>query len=124
MYGYGLARFAWLRGDSPGNGSGSRLPGPSSAAAHDLRPREWPEQRNPETCSTVLCGCHTGRRGRGGVLLGIAATAAYAFTQGWPAVVPVAVTGAAMVAPLVIGALAGLYPAVRAARLSPTEALA
>jgi putative ABC transport system permease protein len=28
------------------------------------------------------------------------------------------------VATLVIGALAGLYPAVRAARLSPTDALA
>jgi putative ABC transport system permease protein len=62
--------------------------------------------------------------GVGGVLLGIAATAVYAATQGWPTVVPAVVSVAAIVATLVIGAMAGLYPAVRAARLSPTQALA
>lgn len=62
--------------------------------------------------------------GAGGVVLGVLATAVYATTQGWPAVVPAVVSGAALVATLVIGAVAGLYPAFRAARLSPTEALA
>lgn len=62
--------------------------------------------------------------GLGGVALAIAVTAAYAGYQGWPTVVPPwAMTGGAG-ATLVIGCLAGFYPAVRAARLPPTEALA
>jgi putative ABC transport system permease protein len=44
--------------------------------------------------------------------------------QGWPAVVQPWVLAGAVLATLAIGGLAGLYPAVRAARLSPTEALA
>jgi putative ABC transport system permease protein len=51
-------------------------------------------------------------------------TAVYADLQGWPTVVPVWVLGGGIAATLVIGALAGLYPAIRAARLAPTEALA
>jgi putative ABC transport system permease protein len=62
--------------------------------------------------------------GAGGVLLGIAVTTAYARTQDWPTVVPVWVMAGGFAATLVIGALAGLYPAVRASRLAPTEALA
>jgi putative ABC transport system permease protein len=62
--------------------------------------------------------------GAGGVLLGVAVTAAYATTRSWPTVVPPAATLGGVGATLVIGALAGLYPAVRAARLAPTEALA
>jgi putative ABC transport system permease protein len=38
--------------------------------------------------------------------------------------VPVRVISGAVTATVVIGALAGLYPAIRAARLAPTEALA
>jgi len=60
----------------------------------------------------------------GGAVLGIAATAAYANTQRWPVVVPAWATAGGLAATLVIGALAGLLPAVRASRLSPTEALA
>lgn len=61
--------------------------------------------------------------GIGGVLLGVAVTAAYASLQGWGVLVPgVAIIGG-IAAALAIGAVAGLYPAMRASRVSPTEAL-
>lgn len=62
--------------------------------------------------------------GVGGVLLGIAVTTVYANTRGWPTVVPASVMLGGVALTLLIGGLAGLYPAVRAARLAPTEALA
>jgi putative ABC transport system permease protein len=62
--------------------------------------------------------------GAGGVLLGIVVTGIYAATQNWPTVVPVWAMAGGVLATLLIGAVAGLYPAVRASRLSPTEALA
>ncbi|NUR26011.1 MAG: ABC transporter permease, partial [Catenulispora sp.] len=62
--------------------------------------------------------------GAGGVLLGAAATSGYAVYRGWPSVVPVWAAAGALASTLVIGAFAGLYPAMRAARLPPTEALA
>jgi putative ABC transport system permease protein len=62
--------------------------------------------------------------GVGGVVIGIAVTTLYATTQSWPTVVPAWATVGGLVATLLIGALAGLYPAIRAARLAPTEALA
>ncbi|MEU1725497.1 ABC transporter permease [Nonomuraea sp. NPDC005692] len=61
--------------------------------------------------------------GAGGILLGAGVTIAYAFSRGWPAVVPAWATVGGLAATLLIGAVAGLYPAVRASRLSPTEAL-
>jgi putative ABC transport system permease protein len=70
--------------------------------------------------SLLLCGLGGG----GGVLLGTAVTSVYASTQQWPTVVPVWVMAGGVGATLLIGALAGLYPAVRASRLAPTEALA
>jgi putative ABC transport system permease protein len=62
--------------------------------------------------------------GIGGAVLGITATTLYATTQSCPAVVPAWATAGGVAATLLIGALAGLYPAIRAARLAPTEALA
>jgi putative ABC transport system permease protein len=62
--------------------------------------------------------------GAGGVLIGAGVTAVYALLQAWPAVVPLWVLTCGVTATVLIGALAGLYPAVRASRLSPTEALA
>ncbi|WP_250907428.1 ABC transporter permease [Nonomuraea sp. NEAU-A123] len=62
--------------------------------------------------------------GAGGVLIGTGVTMGYALYQGWPAVIPGWATAGGLAATLAIGAVAGLYPAVRASRLSPTEALA
>jgi putative ABC transport system permease protein len=62
--------------------------------------------------------------GVGGVLLGIGVTTVYATLQGMAAVVPVWAMAGGIGATVVIGGLAGFYPALRAARLSPTEALA
>jgi putative ABC transport system permease protein len=61
--------------------------------------------------------------GLGGALLGIAVTSGYAAYQDWPAVVPLWATAGGVAATLIIGGCAGVYPAWRAARLSPTEAL-
>lgn len=59
-----------------------------------------------------------------GVALGSLATAGYATAQNWPVVVPVSAWLGGLVVTLPIGALAGLYPAIRAARLAPVTALA
>jgi putative ABC transport system permease protein len=61
--------------------------------------------------------------GVAGVLLGSAVTAIYAHLRGWGVLIPPVAIGGGIGAALVIGAIAGLYPATRAARLSPTEAL-
>jgi putative ABC transport system permease protein len=58
-----------------------------------------------------------------GVIAGAAATVAYAHSHGEPAVVPPEAWAGGLAAALLIGALAGLLPAIRAARLSPTRAL-
>ena len=61
--------------------------------------------------------------GGAGILLGGLVTAGYARLQGWPVDIPLWVAAGGMSATLLIGGLAGLYPAMRAARLEPTEAL-
>jgi putative ABC transport system permease protein len=58
-----------------------------------------------------------------GVALGAAATAIYAHSKQWATVIPAEAWVGGIVASLIIGAVAGLIPAVRAARLSPTQAL-
>jgi putative ABC transport system permease protein len=62
--------------------------------------------------------------GGAGIVLGAVVTAVYATLQSWPTVVPTWVMAGAIAATLIIGGVAGLYPAVRAAQVPPTEALA
>ncbi len=61
--------------------------------------------------------------GIAGLLIGAGATEIYAQAKHEPFVVPLYALVAAPAAGFVIGAIAGLYPAAKAARLSPTEAL-
>jgi putative ABC transport system permease protein len=61
--------------------------------------------------------------GLAGVALGAGVTAAYAASRGWDTRVPAIAIVGGIVASLVIGVVAGVYPARRAARMSPTEAL-
>jgi putative ABC transport system permease protein len=61
--------------------------------------------------------------GAAGVALGAASTAVYAHTKHWATVIPTEAWAGGIAASLIIGAVAGLIPALRAARLSPTEAL-
>jgi putative ABC transport system permease protein len=58
-----------------------------------------------------------------GIAAGALATAIYASAKGWAIVIPTLAWAGGFGAALVIGTLAGLLPALRAARLSPTEAL-
>jgi putative ABC transport system permease protein len=61
--------------------------------------------------------------GVAGLALGAGATYVASLAQNQPFIVPLYALVAAPAAGLVIGALAGVYPAMKAARLSPTEAL-
>jgi putative ABC transport system permease protein len=58
-----------------------------------------------------------------GVAAGVTATAIYAATQHWAIVIPTPAWAGGFAAALAIGAIAGLLPAVKASRLSPTQAL-
>jgi len=61
--------------------------------------------------------------GAAGVAAGAVSTAVYAATKHWTVVVPTTAWAGGLAAAIVIGAVAGLLPAIRAARMSPTEAL-
>jgi putative ABC transport system permease protein len=61
--------------------------------------------------------------GTAGVAIGALATSIYSTTKGWSIVIPALAWGGGFGAALLIGAGAGLLPALRAARMSPTQAL-
>jgi putative ABC transport system permease protein len=71
-------------------------------------------------CEAILLALGGGAVGVGA---GALATAIYASTKGWAIVIPTLAWAGGFGAALLIGAFAGLLPALRAARLSPTEAL-
>jgi putative ABC transport system permease protein len=66
----------------------------------------------------------SGLGGLAGTALGVVVTLGYATYQGWPPVIPpLAVVGGVLGA-VVVGMVAGIHPSLRAARLTPTQALA
>jgi putative ABC transport system permease protein len=62
--------------------------------------------------------------GLAGVVLGLATSLGYAAYRGWPLVLPAQALTGGVLAAVLVGAVAGLYPARRAAGLTPTQALA
>jgi putative ABC transport system permease protein len=58
-----------------------------------------------------------------GVIAGIVVTATYSVFREWPIVIPEYAVLGGMVSSIVIGGVAGFYPALRAATMPPTEAL-
>jgi putative ABC transport system permease protein len=70
-----------------------------------------------ESATLTTCG------GLLGIGMGALVTAWYADRQGWRLDVPLEVLGLAVATALVLGVFAGLYPAIRAARLNPADAV-
>jgi putative ABC transport system permease protein len=71
-------------------------------------------------CEAILLALAGGAVGVG---LGVLATAVYATTKGWAIVIPASAWAGGFAAAMLIGAVAGLLPAMRAARLAPADAL-
>lgn len=61
--------------------------------------------------------------GIGGLIVGSLTDYGYALAQGWPASIPLCTIVAGPVVSIMVAALAGIYPALRAAKASPTDAL-
>jgi putative ABC transport system permease protein len=61
--------------------------------------------------------------GAAGAVLGALVTIIFATTSGWPIAIPLWSIAAGLGVTVVVGVVAGIFPAVQAARLAPTEAL-
>lgn len=66
----------------------------------------------------------SGLGGLAGTVLGALVAVGYVASQGWPPVIPATALTGGVLGALVVGMLAGLHPSIRAARLTPTQALA
>ena len=80
-------------------------------------------RRHVRTQFLVEALVQAGFGGVAGTLLGVVITVGYALSAGWPVDLPVAGLLGGVVAALAVGGLAGLYPASRAARLQPADAV-
>ena len=65
----------------------------------------------------------SGAGGVAGAVLGSAVAAVYATSQAWVVALPIAGCVAGVLGAAAVGAVAGLYPAIRAANLAPTDSL-
>ena len=87
---------------------------PSTRRHQRKYPRPIPHRSHPARRSPAALA---------GVGLGALSTAIYTHTKHWTTVIPVVAWAGGLAAALLIGAVAGLLPAIRAARMSPTQAL-
>jgi hypothetical protein len=95
--------------------------GEACCRTSSCRPLQLPPA-TPGTATGPACRASASTRFRAQTS-GAAATTTYAWAHGEAAVIPPQAWAGGLAAALVIGALAGLLPAIRAARLSPTQAL-
>jgi ABC-type antimicrobial peptide transport system permease subunit len=96
-----------------------RSPESTSACAGPWAPRGAHPRPVPRRVGPARRSRRDRRTGTRGVV-----TAGFAASRDWPLALPLWVLGGAAAATILLGALAGAYPAARAARMSPTAALA
>jgi hypothetical protein len=104
-------------------GEASAHAGPRSG--HHARPAAGPGATQPHVAAQFLAESLllSAVGGAAGVVIGALVTVVTAWASHWPVVIPAPAAWGGLAAACGVGVAAGLYPALRAARLSPTEAL-